>query len=161
MGISTALTAEGFDSFNNSLGDVTSATTFSIAPNGSCTGATCSATVAGAHTVTGNDSGKTASASLQVSALAFTFNGFFTPVVNAPVVNTANSGQAIPVKWQLTLNGVAVSDASNFKSLTSYPVSCGTLTGDPTSAIEASSSGNSGLQSAHHLRVVRLVRSAT
>jgi len=66
-GGSQAYTAEGFDAANNSLGDVTAATTFSIGPNGSCTGATCTATVSGAHTVTGNDGGKTATASLNVT----------------------------------------------------------------------------------------------
>jgi parallel beta-helix repeat protein len=66
-GGSRAYTAEGFDSSNNSLGDVTSNTTFSISPDGSCTAATCTATAAGTHTVTGNDSGKTSTASLSVT----------------------------------------------------------------------------------------------
>jgi parallel beta-helix repeat protein len=66
-GGSQAYTAEGFDASNNSLGDVTAFTTFSISPNGSCTGASCTATVGGPHTVTGNDAGKTSIASLQVS----------------------------------------------------------------------------------------------
>ena len=61
-------TAEGFDAGNNSLGDVTSSTTFSISPNGSCTGATCTATVAGAHTVTGTNGVATGTANLTVSA---------------------------------------------------------------------------------------------
>ena len=60
--------AQGFDASNNSLGDVTLQTTFTISPNGSCTGSSCSATVAGAHTVTGTDSGKTGTATLTVSA---------------------------------------------------------------------------------------------
>ena len=38
-GGSQAYTAEGLDAFDNSLGDVTATTTFTIAPNGSCTGA--------------------------------------------------------------------------------------------------------------------------
>src|SRR5205823_1620046 len=67
-GGSQAYTAQGRDQFNNSLGDVTASTTFSISPDGSCTGATCTATAAGAHTVTGNDGGKTGTASLQVTA---------------------------------------------------------------------------------------------
>jgi hypothetical protein len=46
---------------------VTASTTFSIAPNGSCTGATCTANVGGSHTVTGNDAGKTSTASLSVN----------------------------------------------------------------------------------------------
>ena len=61
-------TAQGFDAANNSLGDVTSNTTFSITPNGSCTGNACTATAAGAHTVTGTDAGKTSTSSLSVNA---------------------------------------------------------------------------------------------
>ena len=67
-GGSQAYTAEGFDASNNSLGDVTSSTTFSIGPNGSCTGGSCTATSAGTHLVTGNDAGKTSTASLTVAA---------------------------------------------------------------------------------------------
>jgi parallel beta-helix repeat protein len=67
-GDSQTYTAEGFDASNNSLGDVTAFTTFSIAPNGTCTGASCTATTAGSHTVTGTDSGKTSTASLTVTA---------------------------------------------------------------------------------------------
>jgi hypothetical protein len=69
-GASQSYTATGFDLYGNSLGDVTGATTFSIAPNGSCSGATCTATVAGTHTVTGTDNGKTGTASLTVIATA-------------------------------------------------------------------------------------------
>ncbi|HXJ78797.1 MAG TPA: VCBS repeat-containing protein [Candidatus Methylomirabilis sp.] len=47
---------------------MTGATTFSLSPNGTCTAASCSATVPGLHTVTGNDGGKTATASLTVLA---------------------------------------------------------------------------------------------
>jgi uncharacterized repeat protein (TIGR01451 family) len=68
-GGSQAYTAEAFDQYNNSRGDVTGSTSFSIGPNGSCTnGATpsCTATVAGAHTVTGTFSGKSDTASLTV-----------------------------------------------------------------------------------------------
>jgi hypothetical protein len=66
-GGSQTYTAEGFDAANNSLGDVTASTTFTVLPNGSCTGNVCTATVAGAHTVTGNDGGKTSTASLTVN----------------------------------------------------------------------------------------------
>jgi len=67
-GGSQSYTAEGFDAANNSLGDVTALTRFSLSPDGSCTGASCSATSAGAHTVTGDDGGKTSAASLTVLA---------------------------------------------------------------------------------------------
>ena len=49
-GDTQAYTAEGFDAFGNSRGDVTADTTFSISPDGSCTLADCGSTVAGAHT---------------------------------------------------------------------------------------------------------------
>jgi hypothetical protein len=67
-GGSQSYTAAAFDASNNSLGDVTASTTFGIAPNGSCTTATCTATVAGSHTVTGTNAGKTATATLTVNA---------------------------------------------------------------------------------------------
>ena len=67
-GGSQAYTAEGRDQYDNSLGDVTSTTTFSIDASGSCSGATCTATSSGAHTVTGTKAGKTGTASLQVTA---------------------------------------------------------------------------------------------
>ena len=66
-GGSQAYTAEGFDQYNNSRGNVTAGTTFTITPNGSCTGASCTATVAGPHTVTGTNATKTGTASLTVN----------------------------------------------------------------------------------------------
>lgn len=63
-------TAQGQDAFGNSRGDVTAATTFTIAPDGSCTGATCTATAPGAHTVTGTDGKASGTATLNVSAPA-------------------------------------------------------------------------------------------
>src|SRR5207302_850879 len=61
--------ADGRDQYDNSIGDVTGATTFSVA-GGTCGGATCSATTVGSHTVTGTDSGKTGTATLTVTPAA-------------------------------------------------------------------------------------------
>jgi eukaryotic-like serine/threonine-protein kinase len=44
--------AEGFDAGGHSIGDATSGTTFTITGGGSCSGAVCTSTVAGDHTVT-------------------------------------------------------------------------------------------------------------
>src|SRR5439155_7092700 len=66
-GGSQTYTAQGFHASNNSLGDVTASTIFSISPDGFCIGATCTASIARPHTVTGNDGGKTATASLSVN----------------------------------------------------------------------------------------------
>lgn len=65
-GGSQSYTAQGADVFGNSIGDVTTATVFSISPDGSCSAASCTATSTGPHMVTGNDNGKTAQATLQV-----------------------------------------------------------------------------------------------
>jgi glycine rich protein len=67
-GGSQAFTAEGFDAQDVDLGDVTANTTFAIAPDGSCTGATCTATTAGAHTIQATDGTATGSAMLTVTA---------------------------------------------------------------------------------------------
>jgi outer membrane protein assembly factor BamB len=69
-GGSQTYTATGYDAAGNSLGDMTTSTTFTISPDGSCSGAICTATVAGTHIVTGATSGKTATASLMVNPAA-------------------------------------------------------------------------------------------
>ncbi|HVC87411.1 MAG TPA: Ig-like domain-containing protein [Gaiellaceae bacterium] len=68
-GASQSYTAEGFDLYGNSLGDVTSSTAFGIA-GGSCIAAVCSATTAGAHLVTGSMIGASGTATLTVQAAA-------------------------------------------------------------------------------------------
>ena len=65
-GDSQSYTAEAFDSNGGSMGNVTGPTSFSIAPDGSCNGNTCTATQPGTHTVTGTFSGDSDSATLTV-----------------------------------------------------------------------------------------------
>jgi peptidoglycan/xylan/chitin deacetylase (PgdA/CDA1 family) len=67
-GASQAFAAEGFDRYGNDLGDVTVLTTFTISPDGSCIGTSCSASSAGAHTVTATDGTASGQASLTVTA---------------------------------------------------------------------------------------------
>jgi hypothetical protein len=69
-GSSQAYNVEAYDQYGNDLGSVTSGSTVSIAPDGTCTGASCTTTVAGAHTVTGTYAGKSATASLTVTPAA-------------------------------------------------------------------------------------------
>jgi PKD repeat protein len=59
-------TAEAFDTDGGSMGNVTADTVFSIAPNGSCSGNTCTAQQPGAHTVTGTYHGDSDRATLRV-----------------------------------------------------------------------------------------------
>src|ERR1019366_5885595 len=66
-GTSQAYTATGYDSQDNSLGDVTGATTFSISASGTCTGASCTASVPGDYTVTGTDGSASGTATLHVT----------------------------------------------------------------------------------------------
>ena len=85
-GSTQAYTTEGYDQYGNDLGSTTSATTFTIAPDGSCTGASCTATIAGAHTVTATDNYKTVTASLTVAA------GPVASLTIAPASTTAAAG---------------------------------------------------------------------
>jgi hypothetical protein len=94
-GGSQAYTATGSDQYGNALGDMTAATTFSIAPNGSCSGASCTATQVGPHTVTGTSSGKTGSATLQVDAGQLSF------IVISPTSSSIAAGASQPY----TVNG--------------------------------------------------------
>jgi hypothetical protein len=68
-GGSQAYTATGFDAFGNSLGNVTASTTFAIASGGSCTGAVCTSTILGNHTVTGAIGSAQGTATLHVNAV--------------------------------------------------------------------------------------------
>ena len=71
-GASQAYTAVGYDSSGNSLGDVTSATTFVIDSSTSCPAHSCSATTAGDHIVTGTVGSAHGTATLHVDAGAAT-----------------------------------------------------------------------------------------
>ena len=72
-GVAQTYTVRGYDAFGHDLGDVTAATTFVINPDGTCIGASCSATVAGPHTVIATNSTNgvhTTTASLTVTPAA-------------------------------------------------------------------------------------------
>jgi hypothetical protein len=104
VGGSQVYTASSYDKFNNLIGDVTTATTFSISPEGSCVGARCTALATGPHTVTGTYNGRTAQASLTVTGGALDTAG--------PVVSNVATGQSpIAVNVRTTLTA-AVSDAT-------------------------------------------------
>jgi hypothetical protein len=150
-GGSQAYTAEAFDIFNNSRGDVTGSTAFSILPDGSCAGAVCSATTPGAHTVTGTHNGMNANAALTVVAAAssYVFEGFFRPIdMSLPgrtVWNVVSAGQTIPAKWRLTRDGSPVSDPASFAGLASYPVDCASGAGPVGGSVAEPAPGSSGL----------------
>jgi serine protease AprX len=74
--------------------------------------------------------------------VVFNFSGFLQPVDNLPVLNTANSGQAIPLKWRVTdVYGNPVTDISNVV-VTAQSFAC--LLGATPDQIEEYAAGNSG-----------------
>jgi len=98
-------------------------------------------------TVDNHEAVKSAIFSITTGPPSYGFTGFFSPVNNPPYLNTANAGQAIPVKWRLIDgSGMPVSDPASFKSLTSYLVNCGSFSGDPANATEEHAAGSSGPQ---------------
>jgi len=55
----------------------------------------------------------------------YRFVGFFSPIENLPVINEANGGRTIPVKWRLVdSNGLPVTSLNSFTSLASASISC-------------------------------------
>jgi hypothetical protein len=137
-GGSQAYAAEGRDAFDNSLGDVTATTTFTIAPNGSCTGNVCTASVAGVHTVTGTKSGKTGTASLIVSSVAnpgfetnltgWNTSGSGTGVTLARVAGGHTGGWAAQLTNGGTTNGTCLlNDSPNWVATTSAGTYSGSL----------------------------------
>jgi len=66
QGNAQSYAADGLDAGGATIGDVTALTAFTIAPDGSCTGAVCTASTPGIHTVTGTIQGKSGSATLYV-----------------------------------------------------------------------------------------------
>jgi hypothetical protein len=60
----------------------------------------------------------------------YKFTGFDTPVDMSPIVNTANAGKNIPVKWQLSDGNGYVSDPAKF-TIKIDSVVCGAGSADP------------------------------
>jgi hypothetical protein len=77
----------------------------------------------------------------------YLFTGFKSPVDMPKVVNSAQAGQAIPVKWHLTdANGMPISNPSSFVAVRTYPVSCGDFGfNPPEDPLPAGSPGDVGL----------------
>jgi hypothetical protein len=73
----------------------------------------------------------------------YNFAGWELPVDNVPVLNTVNSGQAIPLKWRIVdANGAPVNDLANVV-VTAVNLSCSL--GTTPDQIEEYSPGASGL----------------
>jgi hypothetical protein len=125
--------AEGLDVNGNSVGDVTAATTFSIAPDssGSATGASCSAngcqaTVAGTYTVTGTDGAATGSTTMIVVA------GMPTSLSLSPSV--ASAATRVSQVYQAEAFDFYGNDAGDVTASTSFAIAPSGGTGSQTGA---------------------------
>jgi hypothetical protein len=77
-------------------------------------------------------------------SVAYGFAGFFSPVDNPSVMNSAKAGQAIPLKWRLVdANNVPITNLSGV-NLTVASLSC--AAGTTADAVEEYAAGSSGLQ---------------
>jgi serine protease AprX len=75
--------------------------------------------------------------------ILYNFTGFFQPVDNLPVLNIANSGQAIPLKWRITdAFGNPVTDLPGVK-VTATNYTC--VLGSTTDQVQEYAAGDSGL----------------
>jgi hypothetical protein len=78
---------------------------------------------------------------------AATFGGFDPPVDDPPTVNLGRAGRTYPLKWHVTdAQGAEVSDLAVVSSVRFKPVTCGSFSGDPTDALEATATGGTGLR---------------
>ena len=99
-GASQSYTTEGYDVFGNDLGNATSASTFTIAPSGSCTGASCTATIVGTYTVTATATvtGKSSTASLgvlpgQIASITLTASSAWVPAGGSVLYSVTGADQ--------------------------------------------------------------------
>jgi len=109
-GVAQPFKAEGFDASNQDLGNFTSATTFTIA-GGSCSGASCSSSVAGDHVVTGTDGTASGTATLHITGvLGVSSASTYHPVTPTRLLDTRNGtggltgpfGSHVPVTFTVT-----------------------------------------------------------
>ena len=83
-----------------------------------------------------DDSGNVSSLASATIAVRYRFAGFFPPVRNLPVINVANAGRIVVVRWRLSdAGGQPVTSLPSFVSLMSAPVGCGGAPGEVAEAI--------------------------
>lgn len=75
------------------------------------------------------------------------FGGFRSPIDDPPTVNTGRAGRTYPVKFRVVDEGGAiVSDTGAVESVRAKSVTCDAFTGDPSDAVETTSTDGGGLR---------------
>jgi hypothetical protein len=94
-----------------------------------------------------DQAGNTAPAVSATYTVGYRFSGFLQPVDNPATVNLGKAGRTYPVKFQLT-NGLGgfISTLAAVKSVSVKATACGTLSSDPTDALETEATGSTGLR---------------
>ena len=117
-----------------------------VDPDATCTVSGYSTTV-GVHTLTAtatDDSGNTATETREYRVLAWTLNGFYSPVDMDGVLNVVKGGSTVPLKFEVFAGSTELTSTSAVKSFTQAKVSCdGT---SPTYEIEVTSTGGTSLR---------------
>lgn len=91
-------------------------------------------------------SGNSSQATQQVTVV-YDWNGFFAPLDNLPTINSVKGGQTVPVKWNVpTPNGSYIRDTAIVSKLEIATVACEAEGSEYENAIEAETTGNSGLR---------------
>ncbi|MDP3816249.1 PxKF domain-containing protein [Pseudomonas sp.] len=74
---------------------------------------------------TATDDSANSATCTQTVTLRYTFQGFFQPVDNLPVLNSVKNGSTVPVKWRLLdANGAYVTDTATVAGIDYISVSC-------------------------------------
>jgi hypothetical protein len=77
----------------------------------------------------------------------YTFSGWLGPVNSPPTVNTGRAGRTYPIQWQLRdAGGTFITTLAAVTNITYKSTTCGSFTGDPTDALETSSTGGTSLR---------------
>jgi hypothetical protein len=81
----------------------------------------------------GNTTERTHRYQVQQQQQQYVFDGFFAPLVNAPLMNRGPAGRTFPVKFRVTgTNGVLIADAAAIAAITVTPAACGAPAADVT-----------------------------